>query len=367
MPTCAECYCFIKKDFSTSILCNKTYHPGCARSYLGSKSAQGCCLASLSNSHQRSNLTTMTEPVYNTASGTPSDSPIPLFSFSSELTLPQQHLQAAAVSGASASLVSQKQQQAATIPVSMPSEPQQHPQTTTVSDGMSRFNNLDSEAKMPRMYEFIFTHMRGLESRLNEVARTTSERFSQVDARLQALEQRAVEQTFRPHESTAEIIVSGLPTRGQLSYGEIVTSIFNFIGANRFLGDLISIKKLNTVKENGSLSTPDGGTATLMSFSLILRFKSVQVRNEVMRLKILKGNIPVVTVSPNLPDLAENKVFLNKFLTKEVHKLLRLVRARAKARNYEWVWVRNEQIFVRKNSDSEVIPISSESDLNKFI
>ena len=68
---------------------------------------------------------------------------------------------------------------------------------------------------------------------------------------------------------------------------------------------------------------------------------------EVMRLKILKGNIPVVTIFPDLPDLAENKVFLNEFLAKEVHKLLRLVRARAKARNYEGV--RNEQIFVRKN------------------
>ena len=71
--------------------------------------------------------------------------------------------------------------------------------------------------------------------------------------------------TCREHESTAEIVVSGLSTRGQLSYGEIVTSIFNFIGANRFSGDVISIRKLNTVNENRSTCTPDGGTATLMS------------------------------------------------------------------------------------------------------
>ena len=87
-------------------------------------------------------------------------------------------------------------------------------------------------------------------------------------------------------------------------------SIFNFIGANRFLGHVISIRKLNTVKKNGSSSTPDRGTATLMSFSLILRFRTVQVRNEVMRLTTLKRNIPVVTIFPNLPDLAENKVFI---------------------------------------------------------
>ena len=82
---------------------------------------------------------------------------------------------------------------------------------------------------------------------------------------------------------------------------------------------------------------------------------------------IIKGNIAVVNIFPNLPDLAETKIFLNEFLDKKVLNLLRLVRARAKTRNYERVWVRNEQIFVRKNTDSEVISISSESDLNKLI
>ena len=129
---------------------------------------------------------------------------------------------------------------------------------------------------------------------------------------------------------------------------------------------MISIRKLNSVKESES-STSNEGTAVLTSFSLILRFKSVQVRNEVMRFKIVQGNTPVITIFSDLPDLAENKVFLNEFLTKEVHKLLRLVRARTKARNYDRVWVRNEQIFVRKSSHSEIISISSESDLNKLI
>ena len=103
-----------------------------------------------------------------------------------------------------------------------------------------------------------------------------------------------------------------------------------------------------------------------MSYSLILRFKSVQVRNEVMRLKIVKGNIPLVTIFPDLSDLTEDKVFLSEFLAKEVLKLLRLVRDRAKAHNYERVWVTNEQIFVRKSSDSD-ISITCESDLNKLI
>ena len=143
----------------------------------GFEISSGCCLVSLSNSYQRSSLTTMTEPFHNAASGLPSDLQTPFFTFSGELYLPQEHLQAAAASRASTSFVSHQHQQAASI----------------------------RDAKMSRMYQFMFTHMRGLESRLNEVARTTSERFSQADTRLQALVQRAVA-TFRPHESTAEIV-----------------------------------------------------------------------------------------------------------------------------------------------------------------
>ena len=203
----------------------------------------------------------------------------PLFSFPSELTLPQQHLQAAEFPVASSSSVPYYQL-IAPIPVSVSSMPQQHLHAATVSDEISLFNNLDRDAKMSRMYEFMFTHMKGLESRLNEVARSTSKRFSQVDARLQALEQQKVEQTSRP-ESTTEIIISGLPTQSQLSHEEIVNRIFNFVGATRFLGDIISIRKLKTGEENGSSSNPNGDTAVRMSYSLILWFKSVQVRNEV--------------------------------------------------------------------------------------
>ena len=174
MPKCAKCNCIIKKDFSTSNSCNKTYHPGCAHAYLGSKSARGCCLASLSNSYQRISLTTMTEPVYNAVSGLPSDPQTLLYSVSAKMTLAQQHLQAAAASGASTSFVPHQHQQAASIPQSVSSVPQQHPQAATVSDEMSLFNTLDRDAKMSRMYEFMFTHMRGLETRQNEVAKNTS-------------------------------------------------------------------------------------------------------------------------------------------------------------------------------------------------
>ena len=146
MPKCAKCNYIIKKDFLTCNSCNKTYHPGCARSCLGSKSDRGCCQASLSNSHQRSRLTTMTQPIYNTASGVPSDPQNPLFSFSNELTLPQQLLQTAADLVASVPIVPillQQHQQAATITVSVFSVPQQHSHAAaTVSDEMSRFNNL---------------------------------------------------------------------------------------------------------------------------------------------------------------------------------------------------------------------------------
>ena len=133
-----------------------------------------------------------------------------------------------------------------------------------------------------------------------------------------------------------------------VSHEEIINSIFNFVGATRFLGNIISIRKLKTDKETGSSSNPNGDTAIRMSYSIILRFKSVPVRNEVMKLKIVKGNIPVVTIFRDLSDLTENKIFLSEFLAKEVLKLLILVRARAKAHNYETVWVETSRSLSEK-------------------
>ena len=165
MPKSQNAIALLRKIFRLATRAIR-HHPGCARAYLGSKSAQGCCLVSLSNLYQRSSLTTMTEPVYKAASGLPSDPQTPLFSFSGESTLPQQYLQAAVALGASTSFVPHQHQQAASIPQSVSSLPQQHLQAATVLDEMSLFNYLDRVAKMSRMYEFMFTHMRGLETRL---------------------------------------------------------------------------------------------------------------------------------------------------------------------------------------------------------
>ena len=98
----------------------------------GFEVSSGVLPSSLSNSYQRSSLTTMTEPVYNASSGLATDPQTSLFSFSSGKTLPQQHLQAAAASGASTSFVPHQHQQAASIPQSVSSVPQQHPHTNVV-------------------------------------------------------------------------------------------------------------------------------------------------------------------------------------------------------------------------------------------
>ena len=61
-----------------------------------------------------------------------------------------------------------------------------------------------------------------------------------------------------------------------MSYEDIVSiRISSFVGATRFLVDVISIRKLNSTKENESSSTPNADSSVHTSFSLILRFKSV--------------------------------------------------------------------------------------------
>lgn len=138
------------------------------------------------------------------------------------------------------------------------------------------------------------------------------------------------------------------------------------IGAKNFIGDIAGFNRRVFKARNSDQSNEENDTVP-QTFSLMDRFKSTPVRNEVMRLKILKGDLPEASIFPDLQDLLERKLYLNEWLHPRQYQLRRNVRTRAKQSNYERVWVRNENIYVRKNANAERILISSEADLSKII
>lgn len=61
------------------------------------------------------------------------------------------------------------------------------------------------------------------------------------------------------------------------------------------------------------------------------------------------------------------RFFVNEHLTPENKQLLNATKLRAKDKSYKFVWVRNCNIFLRKNEESPVIVVGSIKDLQKIV
>ncbi|KAL0849998.1 hypothetical protein ABMA28_011909 [Loxostege sticticalis] len=61
-----------------------------------------------------------------------------------------------------------------------------------------------------------------------------------------------------------------------------------------------------------------------------------------------------------------NKIYINDHLTKHNKQLLSKAKTLAREHNFNYVWVQNSRILTRKSETSPIIPINSESDLQKI-
>lgn len=62
----------------------------------------------------------------------------------------------------------------------------------------------------------------------------------------------------------------------------------------------------------------------------------------------------------------DRRFFVNEHLTPENKQLFNAIKSRAKDKSYKFVWVRNCNIFLRKNEESPVVAINSLKDLQKI-
>lgn len=63
---------------------------------------------------------------------------------------------------------------------------------------------------------------------------------------------------------------------------------------------------------------------------------------------------------------AEKRFFVNEHLTPENKQLLKKIKTVAREKAYKFVWVRNCNIFLRKNEESPALSIRSEKDIDKI-
>ena len=61
-----------------------------------------------------------------------------------------------------------------------------------------------------------------------------------------------------------------------------------------------------------------------------------------------------------------NYFFINENLTQRRKHLFWQAKQKVKKLNYEYIWTKNGQIFVRKNENEDKILVKTENDLNKL-
>ncbi|KAL7307759.1 hypothetical protein TKK_0000431 [Trichogramma kaykai] len=112
-------------------------------------------------------------------------------------------------------------------------------------------------------------------------------------------------------QQTTEFTVPGIPsTLPEKDDDAVIAGVLGRIGAERFLPDITRVRRM---KPRNSASE---------FWTLLVVCKSSVVRDEIVCLKIQKGDIAVSDIIPNQASAAERKLFLNEWLPRPVHELL---------------------------------------------
>ena len=238
---------------------------------------------------------------------------------------------------------------------------------------IKEFDSLSLEKKMSLMYRQMLLQTFEFKTQINNLEEASSIHKSRLDALETSREQdltfiddklASVSQTIvytQRFKSQAEIVITGLPIETVLSESDVTSAILKRIEVQQFISDVVSIRK-----HNKKSRINNNNVETARTFSLIVKFKSDIVRNEVMRKKKIYDDIFASEIFTELSDISNNRIAIYEWLQPHIFKLFQKTREIARQKGYERVWILNETISVRKDANSAKIEIFSESDLDKL-
>ncbi|CAH2095545.1 unnamed protein product [Euphydryas editha] len=148
------------------------------------------------------------------------------------------------------------------------------------------------------------------------------------------------------------IEVVGLPETSNESPVELIMKIANHAGVQLQPDQIQSAHRVQPMRKVEG--RPKAIVATLQS--------------RMLKDKIIAGLRKSRGISTRNLNLGgpDRKFFVNEHLTPENKQLFNAVKIRAKERSYKFTWIRNCNIFLRKNEESPVITITTEKDLQKI-
>lgn len=224
-----------------------------------------------------------------------------------------------------------------------------------IADGTDATNEVGKKAeaineKIDQMAQRLDDHANRIEDieAENEITRTD----------IAALKERDVRGLLYP-----EVKVTGIPAQCKDSLLSITRDIFTTLSIQNELPDVYEVRLLNPKSSENSKTSTNATpkpSKTLDTIVFVIQFKSLCVRDKLLKVKRLRGALNFKDIYKDGP---ESKISIYEMLSPYTLNLLFAAKARAQTSGYKFVWARADNVFVRKNGRSEVIKIVTENDL----
>ncbi|XP_048479053.1 uncharacterized protein LOC125488969 [Plutella xylostella] len=154
-----------------------------------------------------------------------------------------------------------------------------------------------------------------------------------------------------------ELEISGITEAENENLCHIIATTAQKIGVK------ISEDDIDMINRVGTRHDTNNQPSTTQSRPIVVRFIRNSKRNEMINARRVRRNLSTTDIDLKGP---QNTIYFNERLTKTNRKLFRDARMRAKEFGYRYCWVKNGQIFIRKEGQKYAKIIRNERDLNEL-
>lgn len=367
MPKCKKCSNNAVNKVVTCQTCGLIFHEGCLGRYIGSKASKQCCKAAYHNATKgtsankpgpSNNNSNERDTRFDSGRNINNESLLNISDLSNSTIVSaiSEQLAPPAVNADSASLYSRTEPNttmAAALPLNwstMSIDDKLAEVLFRVSTGIQKTEDLSVKIDtLTVKVEDQAKYITDLETE-NESQRTE---IAGLKARLTRV--------YRP-----EIKVTGIPRPLQGTLADVTRTLFKKLGIENELNDIFDIRELKPKPPQLSQASNTQARAADQSQSItfVIEFKSVCIRNKVLKAKRSRGILKFGELYRNGGNAIIN---MYEMLSPYAHSLRLAAKSRARENGYKFVWSRDDIILVRKDEDAEINSIVTDNDLDRII
>lgn len=218
-------------------------------------------------------------------------------------------------------------------------------QTNTMEVLKNIFKDLQNKVcKLESKYETLEKENLALVTKQNTMEKENQD----MKHRIKELELYTQDSAHEVNQSKLEI--TGVPT--MLDYSSFTETLFEKTNLKTLIKEDYTITTIDKKTKHGS--PPE-------IKSLVITVKDKNTRNSV--LAALRKERPTITTRKITGQGSDTPIYISEYLTPQLKRVLYEAKQMKRSKQYEYLWVRNGHILVRKTSNSDAVRISSIQDL----